>query len=145
MHKHNTFMYASHSQGTYSCFSLASGTSFSDKCTCQPCMYKSSHDCPTGKVMIGRCKGNQIYDTSTCIDCNAKCMGASGDPQGKGQYIEREFLQSTMDYVCKPCLGQCPVGTYILSVCNDKGCTDTGCSKWKNFCAEGQPGVSGAH
>ena len=67
-------------------------------------MYKSSQDCLTDKVMIGRCEGHQIYDTSTCIDCNSECVGASGDPRRKGQYIKRECSQSTMDYVSKPCL-----------------------------------------
>ena len=64
-------------------------------------MYKSSQDCLTGKVMIGRCEGNQIYDTSTCIDCNAECVGASKDPQGRGQFIEKECTQSTNDYTCR--------------------------------------------
>jgi hypothetical protein len=51
--------------------------------------------------MIGRCEGNQIYDTSTCIDCNPECVGASQDPQGRGQFVERECSQSTNDYTCR--------------------------------------------
>jgi hypothetical protein len=51
--------------------------------------------------MIGRCEGNQIYDTSTCIDCNPECVSASQDPQGRGQFVERECSQSTNDYTCR--------------------------------------------
>jgi len=92
-----------------------------------------------------RCEGNQIYDTSTCIDCNAECVSASNDPQGRGQFIERECTQSTNDYVCRPCTGACPIGTFISSVCNGKGRTDTGCSFCTSFCVEAQKGVAGAH
>ncbi len=109
------------------------------------CRYKSTQDCPVGKVMIGRCEGNQVYDTSICIDCNAECVGADKDPQRRGQFIERECLQSSDDYVCKPCSASCPIGTYISSLCTGKGRTDTGCSICRSFCAEALVGVPGAH
>ncbi len=34
---------------------LCTGTSFQDEGACPPCRYKSSLDCPDGKVMVGRC------------------------------------------------------------------------------------------
>lgn len=123
-----------------------SGTSFADEGTCPPCRYKSSSDCPgTGKVMIGRCEGNQIYDTSSCIDCNAECIGSDRDPQRRGQFIEKECSQSPNDYVCKPCSPYCPSGTYVSSLCTGKGRTDTGCRVCKSFCKEAQAGVAGAN
>ena len=122
-----------------------SGTSFADEGTCPPCRYKSTDDCPAGQVMIGRCEGNQIYDTSLCIDCNAECVGADRDPQRRGQFIERVCSQSANDYVCKPCSALCPVGTFTSSLCTGKGRTDTGCSICRSFCAEALAGVPGAH
>jgi hypothetical protein len=86
---------------THKTHRTCSGTSFYDEGTCPPCKFRSSQDCPPCKVMIGRCEGNQIYDTSTCIDCNAECVSASQDPQGRGQFIEKECTQSTNDYTCR--------------------------------------------
>jgi hypothetical protein len=122
-----------------------SGTSFADEATCPPCTYKTTQDCPAGKVMIGRCEGNQIYDTSTCIDCNAECVSAENDPQRRGQFIERECSSSSDDYVCKPCSPWCPKGTFVSSRCTGRGRTDTGCSICRSFCTEGRRGVAGAH
>jgi hypothetical protein len=95
--------------------------------------------------MIGKCEGNQIYDTSMCIDCNAECVGADRDPQRRGQFIEKECSQSANDYVCKPCTAECPVGTFVSTLCTGKGRTDTGCSICRSFCAEALVGVVGAH
>ncbi len=120
---------------------LCSGTSFVDEVTCPPCKFKSSLDCPEGKVVSGPCQGNQIYDTSSCVDCNAECIGASKDPQGKGQFIDKECSVDVIDYICKPCSGQCPAGTFISFPCTGRERTDTGCTICKDFCAEGQPGV----
>ena len=107
--------------------------------------YKSTDDCPSGQVMIGRCEGNQIYDTSMCIDCNAECISAENDPQRSGQFIERECSTSANDYVCKPCSALCPVGTFVSTLCTGKGRTDTGCSICRSFCSEGLVGVPGMH
>jgi hypothetical protein len=122
-----------------------SGTSFADEGTCPPCRYKLTLDCPAGKVMIGRCDGSQIYDTSTCIDCNAECVSAAADPQKRGQYVEKECSQSANDYVCRPCSPLCPVGTFISNLCTGTGRTDTGCTICNSFCEEALVGVPGAH
>lgn len=50
-----------------------------------------------------------------------------------------------MDYICRPCSSLCPVGTFVSRRCSGTGVTDTGCSICKSFCAEGRPGVQGAH
>lgn len=110
------------------------------------CRYKTSDDCPSKKqVVIGRCEGNQIYDTSMCIDCNAQCVGAEDDPQKRGQFIERECSTGSNDYVCRPCSDRCPINTFIFSKCTGTGRTDTGCSICTHFCREAQLGVPGAH
>lgn len=109
--------------------------------------YKSNADCPRPErqVVIGKCEGNQIYDTSMCIDCNAECVSAAMDPQGRGQFIERECMQSSNDFVCRPCSASCPAGSFISSRCSGRGRTDTGCTLCKAFCRESLAGVPGAH
>ena len=96
-------------------------------------------------MVIGTCDGDQIYDTSTCIDCNAECVSASQDPQGRGQFIERECLQTSEDFVCRPCSASCPVGTFVSNRCSGRGRTDTGCTLCRAFCKEALAGVPGAH
>lgn len=123
-----------------------SGTSFSDEASCPPCRYKTKEDCPKkGQVVIGRCEGTQIYDTSMCIDCDAQCVGVDKDPQGRGQFIERECSAGSSDYVCRPCSDRCPDKTFIFARCTGTGRTDTACSICTHFCREGQLGVPGAH
>lgn len=107
--------------------------------------YSSTDQCPAGQVLIGRCDGNQIYDTSSCVPCNPQCISAAKDPQGKGQYIERVCWFNELDYRCRPCTGRCPVGSYITAQCSGKGRTDTGCTFCKSFCQEGLIGVYQKH
>lgn len=124
---------------------LCSGTSFIDEAFCPPCKYSTTDQCPAGHVLIGRCDGNQIYDTSSCVPCNAQCISAAQDPQGKGQFIERACWFNELDYRCRPCTGRCPVGSFITAQCSGKGRTDTGCTFCRSFCQEGLIGVYQKH
>lgn len=103
------------------------GRGTADTSKCVPCTDPSGAGCGANQYMQQLCSPASLYD-GQCRNCELSCLGAALNsslaPTGQYRLIPCTGTTSS-NLVCANCSQNCPLGSYVASLCDGTGTKDT--------------------